>query len=622
MPGLLKKILSVGRALTLLALYNLPANIYGQTNLVDSMINWIATHPKIDSQYIQTLHRISYRLSETDVKKSFEYYEKVSALSDSLNFTYGKAIAQINLGILLANSGNFEASNNAYFKAIDEAEPCGALRAKAVSLNNIGDNYKTLRDFLRCRKYSKEAITINMQLKAWRGVAINYELLYQCDFEEGLYNNARNDLDKGMPFATKANENYIYSQYYLDFGKLHSVNNHADSSILYFSRALEQARLQGDRRNEAQTYLAEAKYLKKLGKKSKIALLDSALNIAKETKYLDGIANASGQLSQVYNEAKDKDSSFFFYTIYRAASDSLFSEKNRRNVIIKESEWMIRGKEIENQNLKELANLQSRQINITTRLLRTVLFAIIVSLVLTIFIAYFIYKSVQSNKKHKESEFKQKIAEMETQVLRAQMNPHFIFNSLNSINRFILQNNRQEASGYLSKFSKLMRMILYNSKAPLIPLDNELEALTLYLELEALRFNFHFSYKISVSDDVDASLVKVPPLIIQPYAENSIWHGLMHKEEKGELKIEVSNENDSLAIKISDDGIGRKQAAAMASKSAIKHKSMGLKITAERIAMLKSPNPLESPVTINDLVYADGTAAGTEVIIKIPIIYD
>lgn len=622
MSRLMKNILPIGRALLLLALHNLPMHICGQTKLVDSMINWITTHPKIDSQYIQTLHRISYRLSENDIKKSFEYYEKVSTLSDSLNFTYGKAIAQINLGILLASSGNFEASNNAYFKAVDEAESCGALRAKAVSLNNIGDNYKTLRDFARCRKYSKEAITINMQLKAWRGVAINYELLYQCDFEEGQYINAGKDLEKGIPFATKANENYIYSQYYLDFGKLHSVNNQPDSANFYFSRALGQARLQGDRRNEAQTYLAEAKYLKRSSKKSKIVLLDSALNIAKETNYLDGIANAADQLSQVYSEAKEKDSSFLFYTIYRSASDSLFSEKNRRNVIIKESEWMIRRKEIENQNLKEQANLQSRQISITTRLLRTVLFAIIISLVLTVFIAYFIYKSVQSNKKHKESEFKQKIAEMETQVLRAQMNPHFIFNSLNSINRFILQNNRKEASEYLTKFSKLMRMILYNSRASLIPLENELEALTLYLEIEALRFNFHFNYKITVSDDVDASLIKVPPLIIQPYTENAIWHGLMHKEEKGELKIEVSKESDWLNIKISDDGIGRKQAAALASKSATKHKSMGLKITAERIAMLKSPGFIEPPVTINDLVNADGTAAGTEVIIKIPIIYD
>jgi ligand-binding sensor domain-containing protein len=217
---------------------------------------------------------------------------------------------------------------------------------------------------------------------------------------------------------------------------------------------------------------------------------------------------------------------------------------------------------------------------------------------------------------------KQKATELEMQALRAQMNPHFIFNSLNSINRFILQNNRAEASEYLTKFSKLVRLILQNSQASLIPLDSELESLELYLNLESLRFNYHFDYKISVPKDIDISALQVPPLILQPYAENAIWHGLMHKEEKGQLDIEVSEEDDHLYFKITDNGIGREKATALASKSATKHKSMGLRITAHRIAIIQNSQTLESPVTINDLVNADGSSAGTEVTIKIPVIYD
>jgi LytS/YehU family sensor histidine kinase len=216
----------------------------------------------------------------------------------------------------------------------------------------------------------------------------------------------------------------------------------------------------------------------------------------------------------------------------------------------------------------------------------------------------------------------QKTVELEMQALRSQMNPHFIFNSLNSINRFILQNNKAQASEYLTKFSRLVRLILQNSHASLITLESELESLKLYLDMEALRFEHHFAYKISVSDDIDAEVLKVPPLIIQPYAENAIWHGLMPKEEKGQLDIEISQENNYLFFRITDDGIGRKQSAAMSSKSATRHKSMGLRITADRIAMLQSSNGNESPVTINDLVNTDGSAAGTEVIIKLPVIYD
>ncbi len=228
----------------------------------------------------------------------------------------------------------------------------------------------------------------------------------------------------------------------------------------------------------------------------------------------------------------------------------------------------------------------------------------------------------RSEKEREMAELKQKGTELEMQALRAQMNPHFIFNSLNSINRFILQNNKAQASEYLTKFSKLVRMILQNSQASLITLESELESLELYLNLEALRFDYHFDYKISVPKNLDISALQVPPLILQPYVENAIWHGLMHKEEKGQLDVEVSDEEDYLVFRITDNGIGRKKAAELASKSATKHKSMGLRITAHRIAIVQNSQTLTSPVTVNDLVHPDGSAAGTEVIIKMPVMYD
>ena len=218
------------------------------------------------------------------------------------------------------------------------------------------------------------------------------------------------------------------------------------------------------------------------------------------------------------------------------------------------------------------------------------------------------------------AELKQQTTELEMQALRAQMNPHFIFNSLNSINRFILQNNRLQAAEYLTKFSRLIRLILVNSQTALINLESEIESVKLYLSLESLRFDDHFEYKLSVDPDMDISALKVPSLIIQPYLENAIWHGLMHKKEKGQLDIELTQEKDHLYFKITDNGIGRRQATALASKSATLHKSMGLGITARRIDMLRSGNVQGSSVIINDLVNEDGIAAGTEVVIKIPVI--
>jgi ligand-binding sensor domain-containing protein len=234
----------------------------------------------------------------------------------------------------------------------------------------------------------------------------------------------------------------------------------------------------------------------------------------------------------------------------------------------------------------------------------------------------FLLRLERSDKERQVAELRQRTTELEMQALRAQMNPHFIFNSLNSINRFILQNNKSQASEYLTKFSKLVRMILQNSQAESITLESELESLQLYLELEAVRFDHHFEFKISVADDLETNIIKVPPLIIQPYTENAIWHGLMHKEEKGHLEIKLYQQEDLLCCLVTDDGIGRNKAAELKSKSASTHKSMGMQITASRIEMMKQKKQMDSYIKVTDLVFADGSVGGTEVLLKIPVQYD
>ena len=224
--------------------------------------------------------------------------------------------------------------------------------------------------------------------------------------------------------------------------------------------------------------------------------------------------------------------------------------------------------------------------------------------------------------RHEATELLRQTSELEMQVLRSQMAPHFIFNSLNAINRFILQNDKEQASVYLIKFSRLMRMILQNSKESLISLDNELEALDLYLELESLRFQNKFQYTISIHDDLKNSGVMVPPLIIQPFTENAIWHGLMPKQDRGQLNIDISHLGERLHVVIRDDGIGRKQAELMKSKSATLHKSMGQQITMDRISMLGMKDMEKPSVVIDDLVDNYGKGCGTEVVIQIPLVYD
>jgi hypothetical protein len=584
---------------------------------LDSMIRWVDRYPADDSLKIATLHKISYSLSERDVEKSFAYYERVSYLSDSLHFLYGKSLAAINLGILLSSAGNLESSTEAFMHAADLADSCGALRLKAIALNNIGENFLSLKDFNKCRNYAQQAIVFNKSLiaankpfKSWRGVAINYELLHRCNFEQGLYAEARNMLDMGMPFARMADENYIYAPFYLGYGKLKAVSNHRDSAEYFFDKAIGYARGDSDLRNEFQVYLAKAVYLKSLPVEEKAGLLSKALHLAVQTQFSEGQAQAAEQLSSLYDRLGRKDSALYYFRMYRSVTDSLFSEKNRRNTIVNESEWVIKRKELENDNLKQIAEVQKKQIAFKNILLFFIGFGFFLSLLL----AFLIYKSIRSKKLKEELAYKQKIAETEMQALRAQMNPHFFFNSLNSIENFIMQNERKLASDYLNKFARFIRSVLDSSSQELIEINKDLESLQLYIDLEQLRYNYKFTYFCDVDPVLLSGEYHVPSLLVQPFLENAIIHGI-GPSDRNDLKIvlKISLSGSLIRYMIEDNGIGREQSRAYKDLNKPFYKSVGMEITRERINIFNQDPTTTNSVQITDLYDSQQRPAGTRV---------
>jgi len=590
----------------------LVASSYGkaQKSTLDSLIHLVETYPHNDSAKIRMMHSISRILVESDVSKSFAYYEQVSNLSDSLHFTYGKALANINLGLLLSSAGNFESSTNAYFKAIDLAKECNASRLEAISLNDIGENFASLRDFDKCRRYALEAIEINLKLKAWRGVAINYELLNRCDLEQGLYAEAKTNLDKGMPYALEAGENYILSQFYLGYGILHAIYNRNDSAGYYFNKAVTSALQEGDLKNEFQVYLAQSKYLKHVPAHEKIALLSKAMKLADRTKFAEGRAKDAEQLSEVYDSLNNKDSSLFFYRMYRSVSDSLFSENNRRNMIVNESEWTVKTKELENSNLKQLTTAQKREIAFKNILL----FLTGVGFLLAVFVAFLLYKSFQAKKIKEESLFKQRISETEMQALQAQMNPHFFFNSLNSIENFIMQNEKKLASDYLNKFARFIRGILDSSNNDLIDLKKDIESLQLYIDLERLRFNNKFTYCCQIDPQLLDGDYQVPALLVQPFLENAINHGI-GPSDRTDLKIclQVRLKNNMIHYIIEDNGIGRDQSRVYNQLNKPFHKSVGMKLTQDRINIFNRETGSSENVKIIDLFDDEDKPIGTRI---------
>lgn len=238
------------------------------------------------------------------------------------------------------------------------------------------------------------------------------------------------------------------------------------------------------------------------------------------------------------------------------------------------------------------------------------IYIISASAILLLILGFFLYRYRQGQlQKQKDLEIRTKQAEIEMKLLRLQLNPHFIFNSLNSIADYIQKNNIKDADEYLVKFAKLMRGTLESSEEKEIPLSEELEMIELYIQLEAKRLGNKVNYHLTVQDGVDTTTLLVPPLILQPLVENSIWHGLAGKEEGGNISIDIRLQNDMLVIHVDDNGVGIKHSQIIKKNK----KSFGFGLTKDRIEILNNLKKANATIDIHDL------PIGTRVALQLPL---
>jgi ligand-binding sensor domain-containing protein len=239
--------------------------------------------------------------------------------------------------------------------------------------------------------------------------------------------------------------------------------------------------------------------------------------------------------------------------------------------------------------------------------------------IISLLAVYYFFRSREKNIRTKAA-IKQQMAELEGKALRAQMNPHFIFNSLNAIQELIVTENYNGSYQYLSKFSKLLRMVLNNSEKNMIALQDEIDMNRLYLELESLRFKQSFHYSITTNEKIDTDTVQFPSLLLQPFIENAIWHGLMHKEDEKRLTVFFTETNGLLQCTIEDNGIGRAKAVQIkAQKIGAAHfQSKGTELAMHRVQALQQLGLSNASVNIIDLFDEQNVATGTRVVILIP----
>lgn len=361
----------------------------------------------------------------------------------------------------------------------------------------------------------------------------------------------------------------------------------------------------------ANAYIAQDKYdeaIPYLEESIKDADVDDDLLVRKD---------ATRKLSEVYKYKGDYTKALETYQEYVAVVDTLYVRKEQeiaraarfnRELAAKQSR--ISGLEQEReltQSKYSLALTEQQLVAESIKRQNWIIYSLIFGMLLMGLAVYFFYRS---NKQ-------QKLANnlLALKSLRSQMNPHFIFNALNSVNNFIAKSDERSANRYLSDFSTLMRAVLENSDEDFIPLSKELELLELYTKLEHSRFSDKFDYRITVDEDIDIDAFQIPPMLLQPYIENAIWHGLRYREDKGFLQIGIK-QKDKLALEISitDNGIGRKNSAALKTQNQKKQKSKGMGNIKKRIEILNDMYRDRVDVFISDL---ETNGTGTKVLFTI-----
>ena len=314
-------------------------------------------------------------------------------------------------------------------------------------------------------------------------------------------------------------------------------------------------------------------------------------------------------MSKLYLLEHDTSNAFRSYVLYKKYNDIYITGENTKG--------------LEDAKLRYETDTRNKEVELLSLRLKTnrvLNYGFAVLIIMIVVIGLLLLRSARLKDKRRISEMNRQISEITQANLRQQMNPHFIFNTLNSIQYYMYQHDKLATNNYLTKFSNLMRKVLDNSRHTYVPLSDDLGALKLYLELECIRFKEKFEFKINVDEEIDPLMYKVPTMLLQPYVENSINHGLVPMEGKGFVEIDIKLKKDHLLCSIEDNGIGREASRERNGRKESVHNSLGTEIAASRLDLVNALYGSSLKTIYTDLKNGKGEAVGTRVEIHIPII--
>lgn len=439
----------------------------------------------------------------------------------------------------------------------------------------------------------EQLIDSNIQILQKEGKLDEVSEAYRIKAENQLKNQdqqaALETYEQAMNTIPENNENKIRIQ--SDIAKIYESSHQYDQAIKNVFSALHGAK---ESNNYSQIIRLSQDlaglYFKKNDIDSAQLILEEAYQLSlKHGKTFDA-ASLTQQFADFYTSQKKYDQAIQLYKRYQSdLGDFILADSS----LIDSRIFQITEEKI--QQLEKEKDLKDELIERKNKF-NYFLLASVISMAILLFLVIRIVFVVRKRNR--------KIA---LQSLRREMNPHFIFNSLNSVNQFIAQNNELGANKYLSAYSQLMRNMMESSGDDFISLSNELELIKKYLDLEHLRFQDVFDYEINVDESLDTDALKIPNMLLQPHIENAIWHGLRYKEEKGFLSVSINGQGNKISIKIVDNGIGREKSRSLKTKNQKLHKSRGIVNIEERISLLNRLYRLNIDMKTIDLKNAEGT---------------
>lgn len=554
--------------------------------------------------------------------EAIRYYQQAREYSQRSGNKQGEVFMLSMIGEAYRERGD-------YAKAFDIQRECTQL---AEAIHNpemikaeylrLAELYVEIEDYASAETYYRQAWSQGglEDINTWSRMTYAELLTRRHQYDSALYLYNRFD----SAHATSA----MLRIFLVSKGEYYLVREDYTKALPYFLNSLAYQRRLNDRNQIMRCLHDLAKTYASLGQDAvSFRYAREELNLATTVDARQNIRDGCQVLYSLYEREGQVDSAYFYYRRYITLKDSVLNDQLKGKFASYGAEQQVRLLSEE----KQLQEVCLRQEMMEKNLLIMGILALFIFGAIYVWIVRLNRRNEAHRRKQAEDQLEiqrlegerakaalqERTKELEIQALRSQMNPHFIFNCLNAINRFVLGHETEAASDYLTKFSRLMRMIMNHSRHPLIPLADELEVLRLYLDMESLRFRNAFDYSIHLEEDMEPEEILIPPLLLQPFVENAIWHGLMHKEGRGELFLRLEQKKDLLIVTIRDNGIGRKKAGLLKSKSVEKYKSMGLQITAQRLALLKDKEQPGHLFEIEDLYDQEGNAAGTQVVLKI-----